>query len=371
MLARGWLVYQMTNSPFMLGVVTGAYSIPIIVLALPGGVLADRAGKRNLMVAAEGVQAFTSVGIALLLVTGHITIWHLMLTSFINGIAFSFGQPAKQAIIPEIVERKVLMNAIALGSAGFNAMRILAPSIGGFLLAFAGMAPVFFIGAALSVIAALFLLFLSVKSSPQEKTSSSFSDDIKSGLKYLYGNKTVYTVFLLITVTTLFTSPFQYLLPVFAKDILKVGEVGLGWMMAATGIGAVISNLIIASLGDNVRKSYLLLGLMGFLGVFLTIFSHSTVFAVSFIFLLVLGMCATGFNTMSNTMLQIYSSMEMRGRVMSIMTVAFGMAPLGTVPLGALAEAIGAPWALTMGGLLVSLTGLGVFTFYRSFRQLK
>lgn len=369
-LARGWLVYQMTNSPFMLGAVTGAFSIPIIILAFPGGAIADRVSKKNLMIVGEVVVAFLSLGIGLLIVANLISVWHLMLASFISGVAFSFAQPAKQAIIPEIVNRDILMNAIALSSAGFNAMRIIAPSIGGFLIAFLGMAPVYFIGTILAIVGVVFLVLIPEKDNHQGKVKTSFNTDVMDGIKYMYQNKSIFTLFILIVFTTLFAHPFQFLLPIFARDILKVGEVGLGWMMGAIGIGAVISTLVLASLGDYPRKSYLLLGFMGVLGILLGVFSFSTIFSFSLIILLMLGICATGFNTMSNTMLQSLSSTEMRGRVMSIMTIAFGLAPLGAMPLGAVAEITGAPASLAMGGILVSLITLGIIFFHRSFRQL-
>lgn len=361
----------MTNSPFLLGVVIGFYSIPVVLLALPGGALADRVSKRNLMIIAEVIAAFLSLSIALLIATHLIAVWHLMLASFISGLAFTVGQPARQAIIPEIVKRDILVNAIALNSAAFNSMRILAPSIGGFLLVFIGMAPVYFIGTLLSILAIIFMLPIPGKGNFQEKSMAGFGVDVRDGLKYIYQNNTVFTLLILILLTTLIAQPFQYFLPIFARDILKVGEVGLGWMMAATGMGAVVSNLIIATLGDYSRKSYLLMSFMGFLGILLAIFSHSTIFTFSLILLVMMGMCATGFNTMSNTMLQTTSSREMRGRALSIMTIAFGIAPLGAMPVGALAEVTGTPISLSIAGILVTLIALGVFIFHRSFRQLR
>lgn len=361
----------MTNSPLLLGLVTGAYSIPVVILALPGGALADRVSKRDLMILAEVVSAFLALGIALLIAANLIAVWHLALASFISGLAFTVGQPARQAIIPEIVRRDILVNAIALNSAAFNTMRILAPSIGGFLLVFLGMAPVYFIGAALAVLAIVFMYLMPRGESLEESSRASFGDDIKKGLKYIYQNKTVFTVFIVILITTMLAQPFHYFLPVFARDILRVGETGLGWMMAVTGLGAVISNLIIASLGDKARKAYLLLTFMGFLGVLIAIFSYSTIFTFSMVLLVLIGMCGTGFNTMSNTMLQTYSSSEMRGRALSIMTLGFGIAPLGAVPIGAIAEATSTPLSLTIGGLLVSLFTVGIVIFHRNFRHLR
>lgn len=370
-MARGWLVYQMTNSPFMLGAVTGAFSIPIIVLAFPGGAIADRFSKKKMMIVSEAIVAFLSLSLGLLILTNSIAVWHLMLASLISGTAFSFGQPAKQAIIPEIVPRDILMNAIALGSTGFNAMRILAPSLGGFLMAFLGIAPVYFIGTLLQITSVIFLMPIREKNNGQSKAGTSLSEDVMDGLKYIRKNRIVLTLFMVIMVATLFAQPFQFLLPIFARDILKAGEVGLGWMMAATGTGSVISTLAIASLVNFQRKAYLLLGLMGLLGLMLGIFAFSTSLIISLAFLLMLGLCATGFNTMSNTMLQTYSSTEMRGRVMGIMTISFGVAPLGAVPLGAVAEITGAPVSLAMGGALVFLVTLAIGLFYPGFRKLQ
>lgn len=369
-LARGWLVYEMTNSPFMLGIVTGAFSIPVIFLAIPGGAIADRVSKRNLMMAPLFVIAFLHVSIAILIAINLISVWHLIVASFISGILFSVEQPAKQAIIPEIVGRDLLMNAIALSSVGFNLMRVIAPAVAGFLVAYLGIAPVYFIGAALTVLGVLFLLLLPQKDSPQERPGASFNEDMMAGIKYMYQNKTVMILFILILIATLFSQPFQFFLPVFARDILKVGETGLGWMMAASGIGAVISTLGIASLGDYRKKSYLLLSFMGLTGLFLVFFSFTTNFILSMIFLVMLGMFVPGFNTMSNTMLQTYSSLEMRGRVMSIMTVAYGLAPLGAMPLGAVAEIIGTPQSLAIGGSLASLFAFGIVIFNKGFRRL-
>lgn len=370
-LARGWLVYDMTNSPFLLGVVVGAFSIPIMVLALPGGAIADRVNKRDLMVISEAVAAFLNLGIALLIATNLISVWHLILASLISGIAFSFGQPAKQAIVSEIVSPAMLMNAISLGSTGFNMMRVLAPAAGGFLLAFLGMAPVYFIGTILTLAGVVFLLLLPRGDPIQEGSMARLGDDTLQGLKYLYQNKIIFTLMLITFLPTLLAQPFQFLLPIFARDIYEVGAVGLGWMTATIGLGSIIATLITASLGDYQRKAHLLLYAVGFLGFFLVMFSFSPIFVLSLPFLLLLGLCGTGYNTVNNTMLQIYSSREMRGRAMSIMTITFGMAPLGTVPMGAVAESIGAPLTFAIGGALVSLAVIAIALFNPAFRRLK
>lgn len=369
-LARGWLVYDMTRSPFLLGVVTGAFSIPVIVLALPGGAVTDRVNKRNLMIVTESIATFLSISIALLIATHLISVWQLVVASVLSGITFSFGQPAKQAIITQIAGRDKLMNAIALSSTGFNSMRIIAPAVGGFLLAVLGTAPVYFVGAALTLTGITFLLSLPRLGGDPERARRGFSQDMQDGIEYMYRNGIIRTLVLITIFCTLLAQPYQFMLPIFARDILRVEQVGLGWMMAMIGIGAVVGNLIIASLGEHPSKARLLLFITVAMGLLLAIFSFSTVYILSLFWLLLLGLCSSGFNTLANTMLQTYSSDGMRGRVLSVMTVAFGLGPLGAVPLGAVAQFAGAPFSLGLAGVLVVLAGVVIAIFHKAFRQL-
>ncbi len=352
-LARSWLVFDLTGSPIALGLVTASWGLPLIFFSLFGGVIADRMAKRNLLVIAQGISGVVSLTVAFLVATDVIALWHILGASVLSGIVFALSAPGRQALISELVERRYLLNAIALNSSGLSINRIVAPTLGGFLVGFINIEGVYFVVAALYFISMIALLRVPVARKSSPRSSSSLRDDLLAGLRYVKSSPNILTLLILSSVIVIFAMSYQFLLPVFAVDILGVGASGLGLLMGAVGVGALMGNLAVASLGNFQRKGLLMMALCIVLGGALILFSLSNSLYLSLAFLLLVGVGSVGFMTLSNTIIQSGSAEEMRGRVMSLYMISWGFMPLGVLPASALAESFGAPLVVGAGAIIM------------------
>jgi len=373
MIAQGWLVYQITDSVVALGLVSAALGIPMLLFSLFGGVIADQLDKRQIMIVTQIALSVLMLILAVLVSTNAITFWHLVIGSFLTGLAFVFNVPARQAIIPELVDRNRLLNSISLNSLGMNVTRIVGPSIAGALIALVSISLVYYIVAALYVLAAISLYGISKNRVPTlnlgaadtNKTAKYiFSTDItgflsklwidlKEGIGYMRQSKTILLLLAMAFIPIAFGLPYLNLMPVFAKDIFQMGAEGLGFLMAAAGLGAMAGSLIIASLGDFRHKGMLILVLALVFGLSLIAFSLSQNFGLSMAMLLIVGGAGAGYMTVNNTLIQSNTPPKMLGRVMSIYIMTFSLMPLGTLPIAAIAEMIGVGTAIALGGIIV------------------
>ncbi len=369
-LAKGWLVYQMTSSPLALGGVNAAHAIPLFTLSLFGGAIADRMSKRKLIIGSELSQGVINLIVALLVFTGTVQLWHIFLSSFLTGVASAFRGPVRQAIVPELVDKKDVMNAIALNSVGNNLSQILAPAVGGVLIAVFGMSAGFFIISGLLFTSALTMTRVISPLIDSFGKEKDFRKDLVNGFKYLRSSSIILSLLTLTFVISFFAAPYQFMLPVFAKDIMRSGSKELGWMMSMIGVGAIVGALAIALLGDIKHKGYLLLGLAFLFGVSLVLFTFSTYLPLSLFLLVWVGMGNTGFSVMSNTLLLSMAEPQYRGRVMSLHVLAHSLRPLGALPIGAAAELMGAPMAVGAGGALVAVFIIIISFAQRKIRQL-
>lgn len=348
--ALPWFVYQLTGSKMMLGLVAAINHAPVLGLSLVGGVTADRYPKRYVLLVSQSVMMLCALALWALIVSEQITILLICVIAFVSGVASALDVPARHSIIVEMVGKEDLMNAIALNSSMFNATRILGPSIGGVLIASLGVAPCFLLNG-LSYLAIIFALLLMKSTSlGTRRGGESVWQDILQGLSYARQHPVIRTILLLIVVSSIFCAPYQVLMPVFAKDVLGLGADGLGFMLAANGVGAAVCALWLASLGDFKHKGkFTLWGAYTFL-MCLAVFSVSRNVALSLLALALLGAAMTTFRAMCNTLLQTTAPDELRGRVMSLFGLGMmGMGPIGSLQAGLVAQYLGAPAALGIG----------------------
>ncbi len=383
-LARGWLVYEMTGSALALGIVSAAFGAPLLFFSLGGGVLADRVEKRNLILVTQALVGIITLAIAALIALGSIQFWQIIAYTLITSTIQAFSMPGRQAIIPELVGEGELMNAIALNSSGMNLTRIVAPALAGFLVyvidlagvymgvggVYVGVAGVYFLVVACYGLVVLALSLIPISGTVALRPDVPLREDLVQGLNYVRRNSTILTLLAMELGVVLLGWPYMMLLPIFAVDVLKVGSSGLGLLMTFTGVGALLSTLTIASLGEFRHKGLLLLSLAFGFGVALILFANSPFFSLSLLFLLLVGMGSTGYLTMSNTLLQMNITDEVRGRVMSISSMTFGLQPLGTLPASAVASVMGAPFAVSAGGILLLLAVVSVALLRPSLRRL-
>jgi MFS family permease len=368
-LLRGWLVYDMTDSPLLLGLVTGAAGIPMILITPIGGVIADRYNKRNLIIIAEAVACLNSLAVSLLILTDTLEIWHLFVTSLIAGTAFAVNMPARQAIIGELVGESQLMNGITLNSVGATIGRILGPSLAGVLAGFIGMAGAYILTTVLYafVVYSMMTVILPQKARPEQYTHP--LKDLSQGLQYTYRNRLILVLIVMSAIVVLLGMSYTSLLPIFARDIFSMGPAGLGLLTSAVAIGALAGSLMMAFIGNLGRKGLYLIMSTFTVGIGLIIFAFSQNFFLSCLFLLLVGVATSVGGVLNNTMVQIAVEPRMRGRILSLFVMTFGLLGIGSMPLGALAEVAGAPLAVAASGILLALCVLIIALAFPKIRQ--
>ncbi|MFL6229144.1 MAG: MFS transporter [Pyrinomonadaceae bacterium] len=370
-IATSWLVYRLSGSALLLGVVGFAGQIPSFVLAPFAGVLVDRWNRHRLLVVTQVLALLQSLALAVLTLTGLINIRHVILLSIFQGFVNAFDMPARQAFVVEMVEkREDLPNAIALNSSMVNAARLVGPSLGGVIIAAVGEGWCFMIDAVsyLAVIASLLAMTITPRLTRRTNDANVWQQ-LTEGWRYAVNFAPIRDLLLLLALVSLVGMPYTVLMPVFANEVLHGGPNMLGLLMAASGVGALVGALFLAA-----RKSVLGLGkyiplMAGAFGVGLMAFSFSRLVWVSLLLMVVTGLGFMVQMAASNTVLQTIVDEDKRGRVMSFYTMAFmGTAPFGSLLAGAVADRIGAPHTLLFGGLGCVL---GALWFARSLPALR
>jgi MFS family permease len=364
-LALGWLILLMTNSPFLLGLNGFLGSAPSLFFSLPGGAIADRLNRRKLMIYTQ--SALMILALALAVFTGFhvIKLGEILLISLLAGLASALNNPAYQAMVPDLVEREDLVNAIALNSAQFNMSRAIGPTVAGLALGALGAAGCFFLNSLsfLPLIIALLVITVPPHPGAGEEGPTVWAAMLE-GLRFVWKHRFLVILLSIPSSLSLFALPFVVLMPVIARDMLKVGASGLGFLMAGAGLGAVIAALTLAAQGDVEHKGkYILLSASTFsLALILLSLAHS--FWWGFCLLVVCGGTMVGALALTNTTLQMVSPPELRGRIMSMYNLAvLGLAPLGSLQAGTVAEALGARLALALGGGICLVYCLILLTF--------
>ena len=373
MVAQGFLAYKLTGSATVLGLVGMAMGLPQLFLGLFGGVLADRVPKRRLLVMTQTSTGVIALLTALLIATGVIEVWHLYLLGAAQGIVFAFNMPARQAFVPQLVGQQHLMNAIALNNAGMNFTRIFGPALAGMLIAlpFIGIAGVFFLIASCYVVVVISLLRLSVPGTPMPREGkTSPVADLAEGVRYVARDGALLTLLALAFVVTCLGMPYQTFLPVFAGEkVLDIGATGLGMLSTAVGVGALIGSLVVASLTGLRRRALLQLIMGAAFGLALVAFGFSSTPWLAMLVLAVVGLTANFFMSLNNTMLMAGTEPRYYGRVMSVYMLSWSAMPLASVPLGRLADSIGAPSTMVLAGSAIALIIAAVAALAPGYRR--
>jgi len=365
-MAQGWLVLELSNSPFLLGVVGAFAGLPVFFFSLPAGVLADRVKKRKILIITQTGAMVLAFILAFLTFTGLVRVWHVMILALCLGLVNAFDMPTRQSFVKEMVGKEDLWNAIALNSSMFNAARILGPAVAGILISLVGEAGCFFINGLsfLAVIASLFLMRM--QDLVYRSDNSSFLASLKQGVSYIKGNKRVLALILMVSTMSIFGFSYAVLMPIFARDILKAGASGLGFLMSAIGIGAIAAGLGLASRKAEEKLKYMQAGIIVFF-ITLFLFSFSRNFFFSLLFLVGTGWGMISIIATCNTLLQEIIPDELRGRVLSFYTMMFmGTMPIGSFLAGTLGQTLGVVWTVRIGSLLcVGIT----FYLFKKFVQ--
>ncbi|HXI20566.1 MAG TPA: MFS transporter [Gemmatimonadales bacterium] len=357
--ALGWLVLQLTNSAFQVGLVSTLGSLPILAFTLWGGVLADRVDRRRALMLFHTLMLGDALVLGILTLTGGVTVGWVQLLAVVHGTSAAFEVPIRQAFLLELVEPDELMNAIALNSSNFNLTRILGPGIAGLVIGFAGVAPCFLLNAAsfLAVLASLALIRIATLRPPPE-AGTAFSN-FMVGVRYAMGEREPRHLLALTAIYSVFGFSFVTMLPVFARDVLHSGAQGYGGLMTAVGLGASVGALTMAALGHRISRHRVirLAGLL-FAGS-LSACALARLWSLAALILAVTGGAMILNNVAVNTQLQTTSPDGLRGRVMGFYSLmVLGMAPFGSLQAGWVSEHLGVPTSLALGGAVCALAVL-------------
>ena len=376
--ARGYLAFQLTNSATALGLVSLARGFSMLTLSPLAGVVADRVDKRKLLISTQTCLMGTALVTSALIHFGVIQFWHLLVVALIEGAVFTFNAPTRQSVLPQLVPPGNLGNAIALNASTRNLTRIVGPSLAGVLIGL----PAFgisgsFDGVAICYCLAAILLFrleLLETDEPPVATATGRRAvglaEMTSGFRYILNDKRLLLLVVLGFVPVMLGNPYQALLPVFQDRVLHVGPEELGLMYAAAGVGGVIGTLVVAAVADHPKKAILQLGFGMFYAAGLVLFAIVHVLAADLFFLGIVGLAGDGYSTLNSTMLMLNTDRAWYGRVMSIYMMNWSLMPLATLPLGALADLIGAPFTEAGAGSIILIIVASVAIFYPNWRKL-
>lgn len=359
---QGWQVLQLTNSALLLGLVAFAATLPNIVLSLLGGAIADRFNRRWLLLGTQTVYMCTAALLGILTTLHVITVWQIIVLALINGTFSSVGFPAWQAFIGDLVPANELRQGIALNSMQFNLSRVVGPAIGGISIGIFGIAGSYYLNAVSYIAVILPLLLIRPVISKRLHAPRTIWRGLSEGVTYVIHQPLLQIILLLQFAMSFLVFPYTTLLPIFARDIFHVGATGLGVMNALSGIGAMIGTLLFVLASTRLKRGgRLLIILCIAAGLTSLFFAYAPNVRIALLLLVVMGSCTVVSMTVTNTALQAMAPEEIRGRVISIyVMITFGLAPLGSLVAGWVAQSIGASATLAIGGSLCALSALAV-----------
>jgi predicted MFS family arabinose efflux permease len=369
--AQSWLIFDLTKSVFLLGLAGFLGSIPVFLFSLFGGVAADRVNKRSILLLTQNAFMALAFLLAILTQLKFITPWQVMFIALLNGTVMAFDAPSRQAIVAELVGREHLLNAVALNSAAFNSSRLIGPALAGMLIATVGMSGCFYVNGIsfLAVIAAL--IFIKIPPGSKKESNKTFIKDLLEGLYFVRDHRTILLLITTVGITSLFGISYVILMPVFANDILKVGVKGLGMLMSASGLGALVAALLLARLGKYRNKGRLLVFSLAVFSASLVIFALSKIYLLSLAALALTGWSSVTAMSLVNTSLQELVPDNFRGRVMSAFMFTFaGIMPFGNLLAGTLSQFWGVTFTVALSGLICAVSFLVINILYPEIRSI-
>ena len=370
MLLRGYLIYDLTGDPLALGIISLTFALPMLFLAPVAGVVADRFDRRAVIVTSQSIGLALTALTAVLILTDVITYWQLVLISLASSSTMVFNMPARQALIPQLVKPEHLMNAIALGSGTMNLSRIVAPSLAGLLVAPIGVGGGYLVTACFNLAAVIFFFNIPIQGRAEARPPRSFLGDMADGMKYVRSNRLLLLLLLVGLLPMLLAMPYQSLLPVFTATVWPTGAVGLGLLQTMAGVGGLAGVAVAANLDGVRRKALLMTAAFTLFGAFITLFALSPAFVPALALMVAGNVCSMIGMTSNNAIIQRIIPDEVRGRVMSLMMMSFGITPLGTLPAGWVAREYGVRAAVAGGGIILIAISLLIFALSRPYRRL-
>lgn len=366
-MVQGWLVWQLTESAFLLGIVGFCQALPRLLLSALGGVLVDRTDRRRLLLITQGLAMGQSFLFWALVYFDLIQYWHILLLVVFLGAVNSIHQTARHSLIRYIIPRDQIVNAVALHSSLANFTKIAGPSLAGVLISIIGVAGCLFINALSFPAIIVSLWMMDLPTWEKGERPEGFWSEFSEGFQYVRSNHRLYTALLMAYALALVGSPYSRFLPIFATDILHVGPAGFGLLLSAPAIGAVIAGLCLASLGKFHLRNQVLFASVIVFSLFLILFSLSLSMVFSLVYLTIVGASQMTFRSMLNARLQMDTPPHLLGRVLSLLFMDRGLWSFGTVLIGSLATFIGIPWAIALCGSGCAFTAV-IFIYSGSMR---
>jgi len=370
-IAQSWLVLELTNSPLLLGLTGLAFAIPTITLTLLGGVIADRADRRRIMIFSQLGSASIFFILATLVVIQWVALWHVMTLAFLSGCIRAFDRPSRMALLPQMVPKEDIPNAVAVGGTIWQLNRLVGPAVAGVLIYLVGIGPTFYFCFFASLSAVCLWLGIRFEHQPTAVSSGGLLQHMMDGLNFIRKNELYYTFIGMTFFNSIFGMSYLILMPVFARDVLNVGSQGFGFLQSAGGLGALLGVFAVAYFSHSGGKGRQVIGGAIIFGLLLIIFALSKSYPLSLILACALGIASQFYITMINAILQVNLPDQLRGRVMSIYGLTWDLMPLGGLIAGAIAEYAGAPTAVVAGGAFVAVMALGVAMFSPNMRRLE
>jgi MFS family permease len=356
-IAQPWLAYTLTHSPFRLGLVSALQFTPMLFFSLIAGTMVDTYSKKKIIFITQTASLLITMILAFLVWRGHIRYWHLLVSSTALGFVNTLDMPTRQALVAEMVGKADLMNAIALNTSVFNMARILGPAVAGLTMAYFGLASCFLINSLSFGAVLIALLYIQIDDKrPSQPKNSTMLVEIKAGLHYLYQSRLLLQTMLTTAIIGTFAMNFSVLVPVFTREVLGRGEADFGFLMAFTGVGSLVGAMTIAIVSKTGPKQFMLRVVPVILGILLIITGWTRYFLVTGFFLGACGLSFASFSATANSTLQLHSSDQYRGRIISIYTLVFGgLIPIGHLFSGAMSNYFGARIGFTACGLMILL----------------
>jgi MFS family permease len=369
--AQGWLVLEITESPLLLGVTGLAFAAPTIALTLLGGVIADRTDRRRIMIGAQALSSANFLVLATLIVFDAVALWHVMLMAVLSGCVRAFDRPSRMALLPQMVPKEDIANAVAVGGTIWQLNRLVGPALAGMLIYLIGIGPTYYFCCGASLLAVLLWLGIRLPAHSNAPTSGGVLQHMADGLNFIRRNE-VYFIFIgMIFFNSAFGMSYLVLMPVFARNVLDVGSQGFGFLQSAGGAGALAGVLAVAWFSHTRGKGIQALAGASSFGLLLIMFALSQSYPLSLLLAFLLGVASQFYMTTISTVLQIELPNELRGRVMGIYGLAWELMPVGGMIAGGMAEFAGAPMAVGFGGFMVAAMALFVTVRHPGIRRLE
>ena len=369
MLARSYLVYEITGSASLLGVVAAANALPMLALSLFGGAFADRFDRRRIIQTGQAIFATLALAVGVAIYTGQITWVHLMIAAAVQGVAFAFMMPARQAIVPHLVESDKLTNAMALNSAAMSAMTLAAPAFAGLLYAYAGPDNVYFVISALGYGAVIITSKVPRTGDSSSRQRNSMTKDVRAGLSYVRGSPLILALMALGVAAAVLAMPFRMLMPLFIVDVYKMGPEQMGLLVSSMGAASLSGALFVASL-SNWRRGLLLIIGSYLSGIGLLLVATIPFYMAAIFFMIRLGLGDSGFRTLNQSLVVENTEDQFRGRVMGVFMMNRGLMPLGVLPTSIVADFLGVQFAIGLLAVLLLLFTTTIMVTQKRVREI-